>query len=150
MKKIFVILMAAMVFLASCSGEKLTYEENCDYGVKAMEKGDYTVAIGYFIETVEMEPDRADAYLCRAMLYEKSGDFNSAVKDYEKAIEIDSGLTDAYEGLAGIYKLRGRTEAAEEILKASYLENESEILLAGLSEAETSGTVIPLAAGIVG
>jgi hypothetical protein len=71
--------------------------------IKAMRKGDYPEAVKVMSTLIEVEPDRAEHYRFRAMLYRLWGKLKRSRADYEKVIELtpDSGV--GYNGLAEVY-----------------------------------------------
>jgi len=71
----------------------------------------FTEAIGYLDKSIEIEPNNAYAYSCRAIAKSRLDDLEGAIADYEKAFEIrpDSGHK---ETVGGFYHHLGKFEEA--------------------------------------
>lgn len=58
------------------------------WGVSEDKKGNYPMAVKYYSQAIEMNPDFAQAYLGRAIIKSRYGQTNTAIKDGEKAEEL--------------------------------------------------------------
>ncbi|BAQ60849.1 pentapeptide repeat family protein [Geminocystis sp. NIES-3708] len=58
------------------------------WGVSEDKKGNYPMAVKYYSQAIEMNPDFAQAYLGRAIIKSRYGQTNPAIKDGEKAEEL--------------------------------------------------------------
>ena len=68
----------------NCTDVDLCY----DFGILARKCGLIVHAISYFSKAIELDPNRSDLYLERAVTYEKSQGFKMAQKDYMKVSEF--------------------------------------------------------------
>ena len=82
-------------FLANeklATGKKLYYEKN------------YTEAIKFCSEAIELNPNLSDAYAYRGESYESLKDYERAIKDFIKAVELNPKDEWAYSSLGLIYE----------------------------------------------
>ena len=61
-------------------------------GVACIKKGNHDEAIANFTKALELNPNYANAYLCRGFVYIDKENFPDASKDFKKAAECDSIL----------------------------------------------------------
>ena len=54
-----------------------------------------------------MDPQYAEAYFFRALIFGREKDYDNAIADFEKFVELDPSHPDAKMALAGIYAARG-------------------------------------------
>lgn len=66
-----------------------------DKGFEAYEESDYTSAISYYTQAIELAP-KASYYYHRGVCYSLNGDNGKAIKDFDVAIEINEAYGDAY------------------------------------------------------
>lgn len=59
-------------------------------GVEKADRGDIEVAIRYFTEAIELNPDDPSAYFNRATLLVKIGDIGGARADFNNAQKLSS------------------------------------------------------------
>ena len=89
--------------------------------MRYLSEGNYEEAVIAFTAAIEIEPNRAEAYVGRGDAYIKSSEaeenLSLAIKDYEQAIELDEANADAYLGLADVYIRQGAHEKALEVLQ---------------------------------
>ena len=154
---------ALCLLLAACGmSTEEQWQKQYDLGEQYLLDGDYEQAIVAFSEAIEIDANRAEAYLARAEAYlasdtsyvsetnvsdtETSGgeavilsDWQeAALADYLTAIGLDDTLEDAYIGAAGLYVAAGEDDLAMELL-LSYPVGEDDIpeqiaaMLEGLS-----------------
>lgn len=108
-----------LLLLGACGTP--SWQEQYDLGVRYLSEGSYEEAIIAFSAAIEIDPNRAQAYVGRGKAYVLSGETEDnlalALADYEKAILL--GETDAsiYLALANIYMARGESDRAREILQ---------------------------------
>ncbi|MDR1695996.1 MAG: tetratricopeptide repeat protein [Endomicrobium sp.] len=77
----------------------------------------YDNAVRYFIKTIELKPDFADAYFFLGSAHEKNGHFDNAEKAFLQALEIDPDHTRALNYLGYMYADRDiKHEEAERYL----------------------------------
>lgn len=120
MRKSFVFLSAIFFILTSCSQQKATtWQEQYDLGVRYLSEGNYEEAIIAFTAAIEIEPNRAEAYVGRGDAYARlGGDSLSAAKaDYKAAIAQDETLPWAWLSLAEVYIRQGDYSRATKILR---------------------------------
>ncbi len=108
MKIILVLLMLAFP-LVSCAGNKTVDQEAYNYVQEGMghrlNSNDHRKAIKCFSKAIDLDPQYAEAYACRAMSYAGSQiqDFGSALEDFNKAIELNPNNGEFYYGRALAY-----------------------------------------------
>ena len=93
-KQIFPILLMLIVLLCSCSkSQAAQWQEQYDLGVRYLSEGNYEEAIIAFTAAIEIDPNRAEAYVRRGDAYigygETTENLAVALADYEEAIAID-------------------------------------------------------------
>ena len=105
--------------LAACGQSK--WQEQYDLGVKYLSEGNYEEAIIAFTAAIEIEPNRAEAYIGRGGAYIGSGEtaenLAAALADYEQAMTLDETNPEAYLGMADVYIRMGEYDKALEILR---------------------------------
>lgn len=119
--KMIAILGALILLLTACAqSAEAQWQEQYDLGVRYLSDGNYEEAIIAFTAAIEIDPNRAEAYVGRGDAYIGSGETEdnlaAAEADYEEAIALDETDTDAYLGLADVYIRRGEYDRALEIL----------------------------------
>lgn len=95
----------ALISLASAYAQK----GSLDF----MEKEYAEKAIKVINESLEINPNNAEAYRVMAYSYEISEDYENAILNYEKSIELDSTNAITFAGLGHTYNLLGEDELAE-------------------------------------
>lgn len=104
--------------VVGCGQKAPNWQEQYDLGVRYLSEGNYEDAIIAFTAAIEIDPNRAEAYVGRGDAYIKSGETLSfAQMDYEQAIELDETLVEAYLGLADVYSRQGMKDKAQQILQ---------------------------------
>lgn len=89
-----------IIFLVSCSQPPEYYLKR---GNSFFISGDYYNAIDMYSQAIYSKPDYSDAYVMRAMVYEKIGNKTKAIDDYLNAIKYNDKNLAAYNNLASIY-----------------------------------------------
>ena len=89
-----------MFFLLSCSQNPEYYYKR---GNMFFINGDYYKALDMYTKALLDKPDFYQAYVSRAMTYERLNNREKAKDDYEKAILINKSYLPAYNNLAVIY-----------------------------------------------
>lgn len=108
--------------LSAC-GQSLEeqWQEQYDLGIRYLSEGNYEEAIIAFTAAIEIDPNRAEAYVGRGDAYVASGEtvenLATALEDYEAALSIDSTFVDIYIKIARIYDLQDNFEQAEKTLE---------------------------------
>jgi tetratricopeptide (TPR) repeat protein len=59
-----------------------------DKGVKAVNRGDYDLAIAELSEAIRLDTNYADAYFERGMSYDEKREYDRAIADYSEAIRL--------------------------------------------------------------
>ena len=118
----FLIIVALIFCLPACAkSAEVQWQEQYDLGVRYLSEGNYEEAVIAFTAAIEIDPNRAEAYVGRGDAYIGSGETEerlaAALSDYEMALELNEMLVEAYLGLAEIYILQGEKERAREILQ---------------------------------
>jgi len=85
-------------------------------GKKALDKGDYKAAVGYFSRAAEREPDNASVRNELGYAYRKSGSLELAFKQYNEALRLDPKHRGAHEYIGETYLLVNNLPKAEEHL----------------------------------
>ena len=111
-----------LAFLFGCSARP-TWQEQYDLGMKYLTESNYEEAILAFTAAIEIDPQRAEAYLGRADAYFQTADgviaetLRAAGADYQQALTLDQAQEDAWLGLAAVYQKQGDWEQAMKILR---------------------------------
>ena len=74
-------------------------------------------AIAEYIESQQVNADRAGSQLNLGVLYTRNGKFDKAEAAYRTALRIDPAFAQAYVNLSDLYRLRGRDDEGERILR---------------------------------
>ncbi|MFB6182413.1 MAG: tetratricopeptide repeat protein [Candidatus Magasanikbacteria bacterium] len=74
------------------SPSRLDADFLCAIGVVRMKQGDYEKAISKFNETIEKDPQLAEAFLNRGKVREKREELEKALLDYMKTLTLDSEI----------------------------------------------------------
>lgn len=100
-------------FVSSCEspapGEADVY---ASYAMEAFDKGDYSGALSYWNQSIQLDSDNAYFYLGRGMTYFVLGDMTKAIEDLNRSIVLDPGFAYAYYFRGMVYRLLGETEQA--------------------------------------
>ena len=95
MKKLFAAAACALfaLSLTACGQSAPTWQEQYDLGVRYLSEGNYEEAIIAFTAAIEIDPNRAEAYVGRGDAYIGSGEteenLTAALADYEAAVALD-------------------------------------------------------------
>jgi tetratricopeptide (TPR) repeat protein len=65
-------------------------------GINSIQSEDYQQAIKDFDKAIELNPNLAEAYNNRGLVYGKLGNLQQAIKDFDKAIELNPNYAEAY------------------------------------------------------
>ena len=112
------LLLGLLLTLAACggSGNAAEWQEQYDLGVRYLSEGNYGEAILAFTAAIEIDPNRAEAYVGRGDAYIGSGEngetLAAALADYQKAVDLDESLAPAWLGLTDIHIRQRDFEAA--------------------------------------
>lgn len=68
-----------------CFYRGCTYIKNEDY--------DLDLAINYFTQAIQLNPNHFDAHLLRAEMYEKKGDYDKAIADRNEMVRINPEIS---------------------------------------------------------
>jgi len=88
-------------------------------GMKLMRPGKYPEAIVHLTRTVNISPQRPEAYLERGNAYRSLGQSDAALADFQQASDLNPSLADAHNGIALIYIERHDSRHALEELNKS-------------------------------
>ena len=105
--------------LCSCGkSPEEQWQEQYDLGVRYLSEGNYEEAIIAFTAAIEIDPNRAEAYVGRGDAYVASGEnaenLNAALSDYEAALELDNTILSAWLSTGEIHVSLGNYEDAIE------------------------------------
>lgn len=118
-------LLVMCLVLTACAGQSSslgsTWQEQYDLGVRYLSEGNYEEAIIAFSAAIEIDPNRAEAYVGRGDAYlgfgETEENLAAALADYEEALALDGTLVNAWLGLAEVYISQGDYDMALEVLQ---------------------------------
>ena len=122
MKRVISLALTLLLLITGC-GQSLAdqWQEQYDLGVRYLSEGNYEEAILAFTAAIEINPNRAEAYVGRGDAYVASGETEAnlaaAQADYERAIELDPTIPEAWLGLADVYIRWGDYDQALEVLR---------------------------------
>ena len=122
MKRLTSLILVLVLLISGC-GQSLAaqWQEQYDLGMRYLSEGNYQEAILAFTAAIEIDSNRAEAYVGRGDAYVASGETEenlaAAQADYERAIELDPTIPEAWLGLADVYIRRGDYDQALEILQ---------------------------------
>lgn len=105
---IYIILIAML--LSSCKGDGR--KEN-DAGFDAANQRNYDLAIRYFNEAIEINPQLYEAYYNRAKVYSLMGKNSFAIRDFTKTIELKPTYYQAFASRGILYAETGQNEMAK-------------------------------------
>ena len=105
MKRITAIIVLAVLLLAGCAGQAMTWQQQYDLGIRYLNESNYEEAILAFTQAIEIDPKNVDGYLGRAEAY------LGADGEENRALAIADYLT-----AADICVEQGDSERAEKIL----------------------------------
>ena len=87
------------------------------------EENYYNRAIMEINEAIKLNPDFAEAYLARGMVYYNQGDYARAIEDLTHAIQLDSDNSEAYINRGEVYSTQeDYVRAAEDFRRAMQLD----------------------------
>lgn len=116
------------------------WQEQYDLGIRYLSEGNYEEAIIAFTAAIEIDSNRAEAYVGRGDAYIGSGETEenlfAAQADYEEAIRLDETNADAWLGLADIYIRRGEYDCALEILQEGLEQSGAQEITDKITEIE--------------
>jgi tetratricopeptide (TPR) repeat protein len=101
-----IIILVAVIFRSSPGPESYIK------GVEALERNDYDLAITYFTEAIQIDPQFEKAWCNRGVAHLKNGDYDEALTDYTKAIHLDPKDYIAYSGRGYLYFLKDENDKA--------------------------------------
>ncbi|MCP4201268.1 MAG: tetratricopeptide repeat protein [bacterium] len=86
-------------------------------GAEEIRAGSYREAAEWLETGVQLDPHIAGTWVNLGVARRRTGDLDGAEQAYLRAVEIDSGFFPAYRNLAGLHKLRGREDVAQEMFE---------------------------------
>lgn len=119
----YILTVCMVLGLCSCAAKENapTWQEQYDLGVRYLSEGKYEEAIIAFTAAIEIDPNQANIYKDRGLVYmllENSEEHLSAAQaDFEMAIKLDYTITEAWIGLSDVYVAKGDYNRAREILQ---------------------------------
>jgi len=118
------------------------YPNHCDIlsdrGVAYLHKKDKENCFKDLNRAMELQPDYAYRYACRAFAKNNFGDIDGAVKDYERAVELDPTDAVAHNNLGLLLEQRGyQKEANERFERADALSKQEDNLLQTIDDLES-------------
>ena len=91
--------------------EILVQQKN-DEGNEFAYQKNYQSAISKYNEAIKLNPNYAETYFNRGVVYDELKNYQQAIFDYTKAIELNQNDTDAYNNRGTIYYVLGNYEQA--------------------------------------
>jgi tetratricopeptide (TPR) repeat protein len=76
--------------------------------------GDFDEAIDLYNDTIDVDPNYAQAYTGLGLIYYTLEDYEEAIENFDQAIEINPGFSDPYANRALTYAVLGDTDQALE------------------------------------
>lgn len=111
-----VLLLAVLLLSGSACGVGLSAEQHYNAGVDLYYQGQFDEAIVEFNESIELDPEMAEAYCNRGAAYIQLGNYERAIEDLDEAIRLDPQYADAYRNRGFAYFLLGEFDGAVEDL----------------------------------
>jgi tetratricopeptide (TPR) repeat protein len=84
-----------------------TAQDFLDSAKAAYDSGDYDRAISYCSEALRLEPDCAEAYSNRGLVYSGKCDYGRAIADFDQAVGLKPDYADAYYNRGNAYSDKG-------------------------------------------
>ena len=120
----FILLLISVGLCACGQSKNSAWQEQYDLGMRYLSEGNYEEAIIAFTAAIEIDPNRAEAYIGRGDAYVGLGtdaeNLSFAINDYKAALKLDSTLVDVYLKLAALYISEGNYEEARALLETGY------------------------------
>jgi Flp pilus assembly protein TadD len=86
-------------------------------GMSATERSDFDAAMAEYIESLNVDADRAEAHLQLGALYAMRRDNARAEAEYKAALDLTPGIAAAWANLADLYRTEGREDEAQATLR---------------------------------
>jgi Tfp pilus assembly protein PilF len=86
-------------------------------GMTATERAPFEAALAEYVQSQQVDADRAEAHLNLGALYLTQGDPARAEAEYRTAIALMPAIGGAWANLADLYRTQGREEEAEKTLR---------------------------------
>lgn len=87
--------------------------------ISEFEHGNYDLALTYFDQLLEYDPQAVDAPYYQGEIYRLTGDYNAALQAYQKALDIDPNFGPAYLGRARVLPaLNSKAKILDDLNKA--------------------------------
>jgi tetratricopeptide (TPR) repeat protein len=106
MKSMIVTIFCVLFYMASSiniSCADMASDDFLRQGIDHAKQGMYKEAISELTKAIESDPNDADAYYNRAIVYENSKELKAAINDYTRSIQLNAKNSGAYSGRGGIY-----------------------------------------------
>lgn len=114
-----------------------------DRGVAYIHKNDEVKCFIDLNRAVQLQPNYAFRYACRAFAFNHFKNIDAAIKDYERAIELDPDDSVAHNNLGLLLEQKGyRKEAEERFDRADKLSKMEDHLLDLMDEMEDTDEII--------
>src|SRR5262249_53222870 len=86
-------------------------------GMSATERSEFDAAMAEYIESLNVDADRAEAHLQLGALYAMRRDNARAEAEYKTALEQTPSIAAAWANLADLYRTEGREDEAQATLR---------------------------------
>ncbi|GHV04041.1 hypothetical protein AGMMS50229_04560 [Campylobacterota bacterium] len=87
-------------------------------GWAAAKRGDNQEAIRQFTQAIKLDPNKAQAYYERGLLYGILGEYEKAIEDYTRAIKINPDYADPYVNRGFLYAKFDHSKAIADFTRA--------------------------------
>ena len=115
LRNIFKIYLILTVLIGCASTEKIKETDPAkllSQGNSLFNKGQFDQSTAYFNKAIEVNPNDAEAYNNRGVVYDNKGQHDKAIADYDKAIEINPKYATAYNNRGFAYYIKGQYDKA--------------------------------------
>lgn len=114
-----VVVLCLVLVLVACQKQP-TWQEQYDLGMRYLSESNYEEAILAFTAAIEIDPNRAEAYICRGKAYMNLGESDEhlslALTDYLTALNLGVDDPTVYLKIVGVYMLQGDRDSAVETI----------------------------------
>src|SRR5262249_58523674 len=86
-------------------------------GMSATERAEFDAATAEYVESQNIDSDRAEAHIQLGVLYATQGDHRNAEAEYKTALDLTPSIAAGWANLADLYRSEGREEEAQATLR---------------------------------
>jgi Flp pilus assembly protein TadD len=85
--------------------------------MNSSERADFEAALAEYVQSQQVDADRAEAHLNLAGIYVEQGELDRAEAEYKMAIALVPAMASAYVNFADLHRQRGRDDEGERVLR---------------------------------